>query len=305
MIGSAYIDGIDLYKSYGIFVTEGGYNGLVSYPALGPVDIISWPEEDGDEVDLSNPTLKSKEFSIAFAAHKNINTGAFIEQLSDKAYHAFDFRSIGRSYKLRFSAQQNLDIANRLESFSLQFVDDFPLEGYSYVDPFSGISGSGGYELDGRPLSDYGVLILKGSEADIQKSPVAKLNLLRAISGHSGAIYDGENVVFKSKEVRLNCLLRANTLEEFWRNYNALLFDLVRPGQRSFYSESMGLDYPCFYKSSSVSTFYPVDKIWCEFTLVLSFISFRVGADEYILATEAGEWIVLEQDNGTAIDMGE
>lgn len=60
----------------------------------------------------------------------------------------------------------------------------------------------------------------------------------------------------------------------------------------------------CYYKSNNVSELFTVGKIWCEFSLVLSFISFRSGADEYILATEAGEWLTLE-DGDTLIDMGD
>ena len=304
MIGNTYIDGKDLYGSFGTFIVEGGYNALISYPQMGTIQLNNWPEWDGVEVDLTRPTLKSKDFALNFAAHKNINTGGLIEQLSDQAYHTFDFRSIGRTYKLRMVSQPNLGLFTGLETLSLQFADDFPLLDYTYQEPYFTLFTQQGYEIDGRPLSDYGVRVLQGSDAEIKKSPVAKTNLLRTVTGQSGAIYDGKEVVFQAKDVTLNCLMRAASIDEFWRNYNALLFDLVRPGERSFYADCTGLDYPCYYKSSGVSVFYPTGKLWCEFSIVLSFISFRVGADEYILASEAGEWLTLEEDGETAIDMG-
>ena len=44
-------------------------------------------------------------------------------------------------------------------------------------------------------------------------------------------------------------------------------------------------------KSKSV---LPDDQVWCVFTLTLVFTAFRVGGDEYLLASEAGELIVTE-----------
>ncbi|MCD8135852.1 MAG: hypothetical protein LUH01_07855 [Parabacteroides gordonii] len=45
-------------------------------------------------------------------------------------------------------------------------------------------------------------------------------------------------------------------------------------------------------------------EVVVEFDLTLVFTVFRVNETEYILATEAGEWIVLEDDGETVIDMG-
>ena len=47
MIGCYYIDGVDIYTQYGVSVTEGGYEGLFSYPALKIPDSNDWSEEDG------------------------------------------------------------------------------------------------------------------------------------------------------------------------------------------------------------------------------------------------------------------
>ena len=98
--------------------------------------------------------------------------------------------------------------------------------------------------------------------------------------------------------------MRAKNLTEFWRNYNALLFDLVRPGERSLYADSTGYEYPCYYKSCSVTEFYPTGKIWFKFDLTLVFTSFRIEDDEYLLASESGEWIMTE-DGEFAIDLRE
>lgn len=44
-------------------------------------------------------------------------------------------------------------------------------------------------------------------------------------------------------------------------------------------------------------------KLLVEFNLTLVFPVFRIDETDYILATERDEWIVLEQDGETAIDL--
>ena len=305
MTGRFYIDGKDAYNEFGIFIAEGGYNELLSYAPLKAGESNDWPEEDGQEFDLSAPALDTRELVLKFAAHRVQRVGAFVELLSDHAYHTFDFRSIGRTYKLRLASQSALNLAGRLETFSLKFDNDFPLpDNYTYVEPQSDLVAQSGYELDARSLAEYGVYILKGSDAEIQKSPAVKKNLLQNLKGQHGATYDGEVVAFQTKEVKLSCLMRAKTMDEFWRNYNALLYDLIRPGERSLYVDNTGYEYPCYYKSCSTTQFHPVGRIWFQFNLTLVFTSFRVGDDEYLLASEDGEW-VMSEDGVFAIDLRE
>ncbi|MDR0385400.1 MAG: hypothetical protein LBH60_04925 [Prevotellaceae bacterium] len=298
MTGKLYIDGKDAYSLYGVFITGGGYNELVEYPSLKKVDSNDWAEEDGIESDLSSPVLDTRELNIKFS-YKGANArfGAFIELISDMAYHTFNFQEIRKTYRLRLVSQPNLSRTLSLGLFALRFADDFPLDGYTYQAPSSTIIQQTGYELDDRSLSDYGVCVLQGSEAEIIKSPAVKKNLLQNIASRRGAIYDGEFVVFQTKEVKLNCLMRAKTLQEFWWNYNALLYDLTRPGERMLYVDSTGYEYPCYYKSCSVDKFFPTGKIWFQFSVVLVFTSFRVSGEEFLLASEDDFLIITEQDD--------
>jgi hypothetical protein len=303
MTGNLYIDGQDAYSLYRVFVTKDGYKDLVVFPALKTVESNDWAEEDGKEFDLSSPVLDSHELSINFSFHGDDSRfGGFIERLSDMSYHDFNFNEIGKTYRLRLVSQPGMTQISTLGTFSLRFADDFPLYEYSYTAPQSGIVQYQGYELDGRDFSEYGIYILQGSEVEILKSPASKKNLLRNINSKSGAIYDGKYVTFQTKEVKLNCLMRAISLSEFWRNYHAFFYDFTRPYERILYVDSTGYNYPCYYKNCTVSNFSPNGKIWFQFSLVLVFTSFRVEDDEYILASEAGEWIITE-DEEYAIDL--
>jgi len=298
MTGTLYIGGLDAFVHYGVFVLEGGYNGLVSFPPLKNVDSNDWPEEDGIEPDLSDPKLDTREFSISFGCVDTVKTDNFLSMLSDGAYHEFDFRQIGCIHTLRMVSQPDKQTWRALEKFSLQFADDFPLNGYSYLPPVPVASVSQrGYEINDVDLSNYGVWILEGSLDQIRKVPAVKKNLLISNNSISGAIYDGQSVVFQQKDVMLKCGIVVDDIVLFWRNYNALLYDLSRSDERMFYVRDTEETYPCYYKSSQVSRFSLIgDRVWCEFSLTLVFTSFRIGEVDYLLATENGELIVTEDE---------
>lgn len=298
-----YVDGIDVYARYGVFVTEQGLDELVAFAPLKPVKSIDWQEEDGIEADLSDPKLNSRELTLRFAGPGEGLRG-LLGLLASAACRTYTFPQLGRSYRLRMVSHATLDVQTRPGLAAVRLADDFPLEGYAYKAPESTIPASDDYWLDERRLTDYGVRVLAGTLDQVEKLPAVKQNLLRNIATQNGAIYDGERVTFKAKEVPVKCLMRAATLDELWRNYDALLYDLVRPGERLLHAELTGEEYPCHYKSCSVNDFHATGKIWLAFTLTLVFTSFRVEGIEYLLSTESGERVVTE-DGIYAIDLKE
>ena len=94
----------------------------------------------------------------------------------------------------------------------------------------------------------------------------------RDISVKTGVVYDGANVTYKSKTAQIKCLMRAANATEFWRNRNALLYDLTKAGERTLTVTELDKEIPCYYKGCSVNCFYPDNgKFWFEFTLSLEF----------------------------------
>ena len=274
MSGRLYVDGADVYGEYGLHVTESGWNALVAMPPLKDVESNDWHEEDGIEADLSAPVLDTREISVTFAIRGAYSRYArFIDLLSDGAYHEFDCASIGRKYTLRMTSHSSLEHARRLGKAKIKFADDFPLDGYEYEEPVSTLAEDYGYALDGKPFTAYGVRILEGTLAGVLKPAEVKENLLREIDTLAGAAYDGENVTFESKEVKLYCLMRAETLGALWRNYDALLYDLVRPDERLLWVGELKQEFPFHYTSCSVSEFAPEGRPWLKFTLTVTFTS--------------------------------
>lgn len=304
MTGRLYIDGHDAYKQWGVYVVSGGWNDAIAYAPLKSVEYNDWQEEDGIEADLSDPKLNTKEISLNFAyAGVYSRFIEFITLLSDRAYHEFDCSYIHRRFTLRMTQMPSLDHAVALGFVTIKFCNDFPLKDYKYQAPSSSVMRVEDYLIDGLPFTDYGCRILHGSLSEVMKAASVKQNLLRNIASLPGAIYDGEVVTFKSKDVKLECLMRAETLDELWRNYDALLFDLIRPDERLLEVSELEQTFPCFYKSASVSEFFPDGKIWLKFSLTLTFThSFRLEGDDYVLASEDGI-IIFTEDGENAIEM--
>lgn len=303
-----YIDGADAYKQFGVFLTRGSYDNLVALPALKPLDSNNWPEEDGQEVDLCEVALATGEVGIELAFSNQWRFADLVTLLSDKGYHDFRFTELERSYKLRLASQGDLELYPGLNIVRFTFADDFPRpKDYVYREPVNAIPMPRGYEIDDKDLSDYGVMLLKGSNAEILKTPAVKKNLLRNFKRQEGAIYDGELVKFQTKDVALKCLMRAPDLATFWQNRDALLHDLTRLSQkkdatgykysdaeRRLYCDEWSESYPCYYKSCKTDSFTSLSGVWWEFTLTLVFTSFRLEDTEYLLAAEAGELITTE-----------
>lgn len=305
MEGVFYIDGINSYE-YGVSVAWEGYKGIISRPQFKKIDFNDWPEEDGIEVDLSEPILDTRELNISFGCLNAEMACDFMVLLSDKGYHDFNFTEIGCKLKLRLVSQPNKETFIRLEKFTLQFADDFPFEDVVQKPVDLGVSQLE-YDLDDIPFSAYGVWLAEGADDDIEKSPAVKKNLLVNINNRKGAIYDGQKVVFQSKDVPLKCGIKASDIETFWKNYNALFHALIQSGERQFYSDRLGESYPCYYKSMDCNVFDIVSGcVWCEFTLTLVFTCFRVGEalcllateDDFVIMTEDGEFFIDVKDYG-------
>ena len=318
MNGQLYIDSKDIFTELGVATLQGSYGELVTFPPSKTPDSNDWAEDDGKEFDLSVITLDSRELILEFGFLSEWRFNDFVALLSDMGYHDFNFPHLGRTFRLRLSSQDSFEMYSSTGRSKFNFANDFPRPaGYVYQEPVNSIPLPKGYELDDMDLSSYGVLILKGTNEEILKTPAVKKNLLQNFKYRDGAVYDGEYVKFQTKDMSLKCLMRAPDFETFWRNRDALLHDLTRlsaktddegygykDAERIFYVDEWSESYPCYYKSCKTESFNPLGGIWWRFTLTLVFTSFRLENTEYLLASEAGEFIVTEDDE-FYIDLGD
>lgn len=304
MKGQLYIDGIDLYDEYGVWVAEGGFDELLAFPPMVDPEKNIWPEMDGVEVDLSNPTLSGKEVTIPFVASgPGADPEGLMMYVSRPGYRTVRVPALGREWRLRLLSQSSNEIhgrdGSRLGSFSLRFADDFPAREGAYEAPSgSGVSiPSSVYSLDGVSLENYGVVVEAGRD-EMLASAAVRQNLTRNFRDMDGVLYDVDTLVFGEKDVTLNCCLIADTMDRFWECYTAFFNDLIKPGERSLGYAGTGKDYRCHYKSSSNWRLTNLNGcVMVEFSVTLVFTSFRVDGAVFLLATDDGSLVTTGEDN--------
>lgn len=254
-------------------VAFGGFNELIAFPPLKTPPANDWYEELGFDPDLSAPVLDTREVTLQFSA---TDEGDYAYTLG-KLYSVVDVRapSIGRSWSLRFIAPTG---GAHSSTFGLKFAEDTPMRGYTYQPPAAekerewilSTSQRDDFvitESPKRSFVDYGARVLGNVVDEMGRRNEVKTGLLRKFSTKPGAFYD-KAALFSEKggDRQVQLLMRADTLAELWRNYDALLFDLIRPGARR-YKEA-----PFYYSSCRIDHFIPDEpRPWLQFTLTLTF----------------------------------
>lgn len=297
---SVTIDGTDILATYGVFVGRGGFNEVVQWPALKEVKGNDWQEQNGFEPDLSDIHLSGSEAEIVFNCRGGLDAlDTFWAFLAGKPVRHYSFNGLSLNADMRLISMSSLEYAHTFNVIKAKFGIDKPFSDYTYQAPVTGLVGDTGYEIDGDDLGDYGIIITKGTIESLAKKADIKPLLLRDISTKDGRSYD-ENpalndpngtlttgyesignsyegvsgtwkrststgtVTESSKEIVLKCFM-ATSVTNFWRNYLALLHDLVKDnesetditlkGSRTLNASSTGMSYKCFYNSQKITDF--------------------------------------------------
>jgi hypothetical protein len=268
-----YIDGIDALATYGLRLGDGSLASLIQWAELKDVYANDWHEEDGIEPDLTNPVLDTRKCTLSFVGNATTaQVDEFVALWSNGAYHTLT-TNVGFSYRLRLVSNDSLKWENGLCIAKFTFADDFPLDGYTYKRPSSTIASDRNYIVDFTPLTTYGVSVLTGINSELLKFPETKENLMRSFDNVPGVTYDSTEVHFKAREVRIPCLMRATSLNEFKTNYNALLYTLTQPGEHTFIAAAFLKRYIFHYVSQNVRRAYLTGKLWVEFDIVIKVIA--------------------------------
>lgn len=267
-----YIDEIDAYSEYGVYLAENAYNDIVCFPPIKPIAYNDWHEKDGIDPYLDSIEKDAQRITIPFHQVGTYEDYVkFIEYLTLYPCE-FYFKKIGHTLWLRFESCGQLKSTGNLMSYSLTFVDDFPMEEYERENPSSSMTPKGDYFFGLRDVAEYGIRVLQGTMDSIKQMPEIKENLKIDPAGFSGIEYDYGPHTFKSKTAKINCLMKASSIEEFWRNRNALVDMLTDSGYPKFKVTELDKEIDYFYKGCSVKSFHiDAGSVWFEFTLELEF----------------------------------
>lgn len=314
--GKLYIDGLDAFTEWGVFVEQYGYKALIQMPAFKSLTSTEWEEYDGEEVDLTSPQLDTKSFAMQFCIVNAYLAANLFETLSDKAYHEFEFTELQHTYKLRLVSNSSRKSVKYIGKITANFADDFPpvidssdldktsLDSHTIILNQSPLASSPknfrqkGYELDDVDFSRLGIYVLDGTDDEIEKAPNVRSNLSVTSKSNAGVLYDEELVKYKTKDVGMKLLIQASNINDFWQRWNSLWTILLKPELRELYIDEISESYECYYKSNNVTKFDITrnGKVWCEFTTTLTFTNMRPTANYIVLATEDDE-IFTTEDN--------
>ena len=287
------IDGHDTYATWGVRLLQGSLGSVVCWPSLkeASVPVNNWHEEGGIEADLSAPKLDTRNVTLNLSTDGNYSRyKRFISALQDVDYHAVYFGAVDKSMRLRLVRWGGYDYGKGLGFVSVTLADDFPLDGYTYTVPRvlegslpytlpfilgNRVIADGTYTLDGRPMDYYGVKVLVGTESSLWTEGDPRLPLVRNLPSLQGAEYDTSAVIHnEAPQVRMVCLLRADTPAQMWAQWNALLYDLTLPYSRKFGGSTIEGERKFFYKNCSVQEF-AIDDLqgaWIKFTITMQLL---------------------------------
>lgn len=303
MVGKLFIDGVDAFTEYGVFVEQYGYKGVVQFPKFKTIETIEWDEYDGEEADLTNPVLDAKSVSIPFCITNVRFAEDLFASLCDKAYHTFEFSDLKREYRLRMTSVGSFSSLLKLGKLQLSFSDDFPPT--PIAQPYElGQSDIRqlGYAIDGIDFSQFSSHILKGTDDSIRKAPNIRPALSVSHKTEAGIAYDEKAVPrFKAKDITIKLLINCSDIDEFWKRYDSLFAVLTKNESRVLYFPKLDAEYECYYKSSNVQKFEitPSGRVWCEFDVVLRCLSSRPGTTYWILIAEDGSLIITEPEEAS------
>lgn len=315
MYDCLYIDDIDVYEAFGAFIV-GSPKDVVCFHPMKAVKSNDWGEDDGVEPDLDDLSYRvdARNITLTFGFRgKQKDLPGFLEMLAGEAYHTFRFNTFGKSlyapaFNLRFVGASSIDdlCDGRLGSLKLKFsCDAYEVPSINGEITGSRIPASDEYRLKGVRLSDFNVTALKGTLNSIRKPSDVKQRLTFKSATADGLIYDAQGeVMFKEREAKMNCLLRADNVDDFWLFHRGL-FALLRLNHlHTLYVEANDMEYDAYYKSCSVSSFgFDGRRVWMGFTLTFALTgNLREVLSGNLLATEEGDYIVTEEEEAF-IDM--
>jgi hypothetical protein len=107
-------------------------------------------------------------------------------------------------------------------------------------------------KIDGKDISEYGLISLRGSFNDLFRYPSRRPIKYNNWAEADGIEPDLSVVEFEAKTIRLNFLLQAGSVADFRTKYNRLIADIAAPGYRVF---DFDISSPLHLRYDATSTY--------------------------------------------------
>lgn len=310
MRGSVIINGTDI-ADLGAFILRGGDYDFLTFPERKAPAQNNWYEYDGLDVDLSEIYFKERTLAVQFyISNENgfsyeFNLNSFYTLITT-GYTDLYSREFNRTFRLRYLTVADYEHkgglykqANKRGWVKINFSMDDPLQLFtdptilapasSKNYPLSGVS------LNGYDLAEFGIVVNECYSSMLAQAAV-KAPLTRSFSKYTGLLaYPGSNTNFETKEIVLKCTMTANSLAEFYHNYEALFNNVSQTGELMI--ESYLGEASCYYLKMENFKKHGVFSRGVMVSFTLRFMQLNTGLKTYVLGTEDTYAIITETDD--------
>lgn len=259
-LGSCIINGVDI-STLGVFIIRGGDYDLLSFPDRKEPKINDWFEHDGLDVDLSEVYFNAKKVTIKFYLNAVtthdflLNLNAFESLITAEGYQSIYVREFDKTFMLRYVSCPQftfrgglIKTTNKSAEIEVQFSDDAPLSIFdnTILLPISTKALLTYVKLNDFDLTNFGIVVKEIYNSALQFSDAKEgLSIIRERSTGL-TVYPGAKL--KSKKIAIDCAMLADTLNEFYTNYNALFNQLSKTEVLSL-KLADGSNRNCYYSS--------------------------------------------------------
>lgn len=300
LTGRLYIDGLDAYTNYGLYVNLDELAPLLVMPQFKAVDTNDWHEEDGLEADLVAPVLDGRQFALNIRLRHPLTESeaqVLLSDLTAQVYHTINIPWLGRTYTIRYVSNGSFAQNGLFDTLSLTFAEDVVTIPTVAV-PTQETGLKLGYTIDDADFALYGCTVVKGTRDSFLKFANPKDALKRSFSTVGGVSYDsGDTIRLKTRDITVKLHMRTPDMATFWARWYALWNAVLAPEARTI--EGDGLTFQCYYKNNAVSRLMPTSDggVWCDFSITFAVLAYSRGDEWFYLVTEDGIPVIFEEDN--------
>lgn len=314
MAGSCIINGVDI-ASLGMFILRGGDNDLIAFPDRKEPKSNDWFEQDGLDVDLSEIYFNAKKVTIKFYLNAVSTTDflnnlkAFQQLITEAGNKSIYIREFDKTFNLRYVSCAQFTFRGGLVKSSyksaeidVQFSDDAPLSIFdtTVLIPLSTKVNNTYVYLNDIELMSFGIIVKNIYDSALQFSDAK--DGLNISSERSTGLTVYPSSTSKIKKITIECTMLADSLSEFYTNYNALFNNLSVLEALSL-KIADGNDISCYY--SSMSGFSKLRSfahgVMVSFSLILEAVS--AIRNYNIIAAEDGRVFITEDNSNNYISI--
>ncbi len=303
MAARVYLDGWDIAEAYGATLLEGSLESLLSPPPIKDPPAVDWGEEDGMDVDLSQPAFATRTVELHFLVRGGIyGAGYFLESLAMAKPHRIGVEGIEGEFTLRLT-DQRCEYIQGVALVRTTLTEDDTAGWHREREAGAGLWGlDQPYYIDGKPLAEYGVQILEGTRDGLLGLPAPKPPMAVESQFIDGRMPGGVHDTHQDREGRIFGLMRGGDLNDLWGRFRQLIGELMRPDERIILITELFDTVGAHYKSCRVVA-AEQEGAWLQFELTMRVLAMPISMlseTEPALCTEDGR-IILTPDPGLLI----